>query len=250
MKPVWQYIIIGIFAVLILTSFVLSYISGQSDKADIVCNGIKIEILDSCQNRFIDDKSLNSYIDREYGEYIGVKADSINLSRIEEIVERKTAIYNGEAFITKDGNLHIEVTQKTPAVRFQGRSDSYYADQDGNVFPLQRTYTSYVPIIDGAIPARNDSIRVRSLTRFMMNFENDKVWKGKIVQIHIDPQGNMTLYPREGREKFLFGQMNNVEEKIEKMHKYYTNILPKKGKDYYKTVDLKYADQIVCKVSD
>jgi cell division protein FtsQ len=82
----------------------------------------------------------------------------------------------------------------------------------------------------------------------IVNFiEKDRTWKDKIVQISVREDGDLILIPREGRERFLFGQPEDVEEKFSKMEKYYTHILPAKGEGHYRTVDLKYKGQIVCR---
>ena len=46
---------------------------------------------------------------------------------------------------------------------------------------------------------------------------------------------------------FIIGQPTSLEEKFEKMGKYYKVIIPEKGSDAYRTVDLRYKGQIVCK---
>jgi hypothetical protein len=66
-------------------------------------------------------------------------------------------------------------------------------------------------------------------------------------QIHVDGKRDLVLIPREGDEKFLFGQPEDIEDKFRKMEKYYTHIIPAKGEGAYKTVDLKYRGQIVCR---
>jgi cell division protein FtsQ len=63
----------------------------------------------------------------------------------------------------------------------------------------------------------------------------------------VDRKGELTLVPREGNEIFLFGQPHSVPEKFAKMEKYYTTIIPEKGAKKYKTVDVRFDNQIVCK---
>ena len=76
---------------------------------------------------------------------------------------------------------------------------------------------------------------------------NDRTWNGKIVQISVEKGGDLILVPREGKEKFLFGQPEDIADKFDKMEKYYTHIIPAKGEGHYRTVDLKYKGQIVCR---
>ena len=161
--------------------------------------------------------------------------------------------------MTTDGILHISVTQRKPVVRFQKSDGGFYADAEGYIFPLQRTYASHVQIIDGKIPlAANSGYKgdiadpkekawFASVMNVVNYIENSRTWKDKIVQISIDEGQNLILIPREGNERFLFGQPTDIRDKFSKMEKYYTHIIPAKGEGHYKTVDLKYKGQIVCR---
>ena len=114
-------------------------------------------------------------------------------------------------------------------------------------------------VVDGNIPLAADSGYKGAITdpkekawfESMMDvigyIEDSKVWKEKIVQIHVDEGMDLILIPREGNEHFLFGQPVGIEDKFRKMEKYYTHIIPAKGEGHYKIVDLKYKGQIVCK---
>ena len=153
----------------------------------------------------------------------------------------------------------MEVTQRKPVVRFQKSGGGFYADAEGYIFPLQKTYASHVQVIDGNIPlaansgykgAIEDPKEMEWFERMMdiVNFiEKSRTWKDKIVQISVDANKNVILIPREGNERFIFGQPVEIEEKFRKMERYYTHIVPAKGSGHYKIVDLKYKGQIVCK---
>ena len=144
-------------------------------------------------------------------------------------------------------------------VRFQKKDGGFYADAEGYIFPLQSSYASHVQIIDGEIPlAANSGYKgdiedpkekawFKSVMNVVNFIEGSKTWKGKIVQISVDEKGELILVPREGNEKFLFGQPNSLAEKFGKMEKYYTTIIPEKGSERYRTVDVRFANQIVCK---
>ena len=77
--------------------------------------------------------------------------------------------------------------------------------------------------------------------------ESNKDWRRIIVQIHVKENGDLVLVPREGDEKFIIGYPDHLEEKFEKLKKYYTAIVPKAGRNRYKVVDLRYRGQIICK---
>lgn len=259
MNKVLKHIIISVMWLALAVAFAAAYAFGTRVRKDIVCNNVEIVILDSLRNDFVSRTDVAGYLKQEYGECIGMKADSIDRKRIEEIIDGESAVFKSQAYVTNDGTLHIHVTQRKPIVRFQKSDGGFYADADGYIFPLQNNFASHVQVIDGCIPlaadsgykgAIEDSEEKEWFDKIMkvVNFiEEDRDWNEKIVQISVDRNGNLTMIPRKGNEKFLFGQPEDIEEKFGKMEKYYTHIIPAKGDGYYSTVNLNYKGQIVCR---
>lgn len=259
MKQTVKYILFGIVGVLLAACMIVAVCAGSRSRLGLRCEGLEIAVLDSMRNSFVSKADVKGYIDREYGKYVGMAVDSIDLTRIEDIVDGRSAVLKSQAYITRDGILHVDVTQRKPVVRFQKSTGGFYADAEGFIFPLQRNYASHVQIIDGNIPlAANSGYKgaidnpkekawFESMMRVVNYIENSKVWKDKIVQISVNEKMDLILIPRDGKEQFHFGQPVDIAEKFSKMEKYYTHIIPAKGADHYKTVDLKYKGQIVCK---
>lgn len=259
MKRTLKYILTGTCGILLAASIILAFTAGSNARRSIKCTGLEVVVLDSMQNSFVSRADVKSYIDKEYGRYIGEAIDSIDLVRVEDIVDGRSAVLKSQAYVTRDGVLHVEVTQRKPVVRFQKKDGGFYADAEGYIFPLQRSYASHVQVIDGNIPLAANSgykgaiedpkekewfERVMDVVNYI---ESSRTWKDKIVQISVDEGSDLILIPREGSERFLFGQPTEIEDKFGKMEKYYTNIVPAKGAGFYRTVDLKYDGQIVCK---
>ena len=259
MKKAVKYILYSILAVVLLGCMIVAYIAGQESRKPIVCKSIVIEILDSAENSFVTAVDVRKFIDRSCGKIIGQQIDSIDLDKVENAIDSRSAVLKSQAYVTRDSILNIKVTQRKPVVRFQKKDGGFYADAEGYIFPLQSSYASHVQIIDGEIPlAANSGYKgdiadpeekawFKKVMKVVNYMENSKVWKGKIVQIHVDKKGELTLVPRVGNEVFLFGQPDSIEDKFLKMEKYYTTILPEKGSSKYKTIDVRFEGQIVCK---
>ena len=186
-----KYASLGLTGGIMAMILVISFIEGDKLRKCITCKKIEVNILDSLENNFVSTSDVRRFIDRSYGEYIGFRADSIDLVKIEDIVNSRSAVLRSDAYMTKDGTLHIDVTQRKPVVRFQKEDGGFYADADGYIFPLQSRFASHVQIIDGNIPlAANSGYKggisdpqekewfggMMSLVNYI---ENSKVWKGK-----------------------------------------------------------------------
>ncbi len=183
----------------------------------------------------------------------------MDLAKVENVLEGKSAILKADAYTTPDGYLNVRLRQREPVIRFQKDNNGFYADEKGFLFPLQRNYTSMVPIIDGAVPLnvergykgepKTDAEKkwlseVIDLVNFM---QKSKTWAENICQITVTEGGDLLMIPRQGKETFIFGSPVDYERKFEMMGRYYTTILPEKGAGYYKTVNVKYNGQIVCR---
>ncbi len=249
------------FCFLALASACLVAALGSSarEKEGLTCSSLEVTVLDSLENNFVCASDIRRYLDTESGGYIGKKLTSIDLVEMERIIDGKSAVLKSEAYITKDGTLNIAVTQRKPMVRFQKPDGGFYADREGYIFPLQGNYTAYVPVVDGAIPvnvsgsykgkagSEKEQKWINDMIGLISYMEESGIWSGNIVQITVRGNGDLVLIPRQGKEKFLFGGPDNLEDKFSRMEKYYTGIVPAKGEGYYSTVNVKYNGQIVCR---
>ena len=259
MSKTVRHIINGISGALLAACLVVAYMSGVSCRAPLKCTGLNVVIADSSMNRFVSKADVKKFLDKEYGEYVGMLLDSIDLAKVEKIIDGRSAVNKSEAYTTRDGMLNVKVTQRTPVVRFQKSDGGFYADAEGFLFPLQSSYASRVQVIDGEIPLKANSgykgeitdekerawlEKVIDLVNYM---ENSRTWKDKIVQITVCDGGELIMVPREGTERFHFGQPDEIQEKFRKMEKYYTAVVPAKGEKEYSVVNLEYDGQIVCR---
>ncbi len=259
MSKTVRIIIISIAATLLTGGIAAAYIAGISCRKPVRCTGLNVVIADSSANRFVSKDDVKKYLDKEYPGYIGRQIDSIDLARIEDIIDGRSAVHKSQAYTTRDGLLNIVVTQRTPIVRFQKEDGGFYADAEGFLFPLQNSYSSRVQIVDGDIPLKANSGYkgeladekekkwLHDVLEVINYMEKSKVWKDKIVQITVGDGGELTLVPRKGNERFHFGQPVQIEEKFEKMEMYYSHILPEKGSGAYTSVNVEFEGQIVCK---
>lgn len=259
MKNCWKYILLSLCGAVF--AFVLScaFIAGRQLRGSRICERLEVVITDSLENNFVSADDVRMFLDKAYGRYTGIPIDSVDLVKIENIVNGRSAVRESQAYMTKDGTLHVDVTQRKPVVRFQKKDGGFYADAQGYIFPLQSSFASHVQVIDGNIPlAANSGYKgeiydpkerewFRQVMTLVNYMENRKEWRDKIVQIHVNGDGDFVMVPREGNETFILGQPDFIEDKFLRLKKYYTAIVPEKGSGKYKVVDLRFKGQIVCR---
>lgn len=88
------------------------------------------------------------------------------------------------------------------------------------------------------------------LITFVNWIEESPFWSAEIVQIiaMTTPSGalEIELVPRSGDFTILFGRIEKVEQKLDKLMRFYKDGLGNMGWDSYSTINIKYDGQVVC----
>ena len=89
------------------------------------------------------------------------------------------------------------------------------------------------------------------LLTFVKIVEEDDFWRSEVVQIVARTTSSgaleVELTPRSGRFTILFGRLDDVEAKFDKLLRFYRSGLSVIGWDAYRTIDVRYRNQVVCK---
>ena len=257
MKPIVRHILEGVVLLSVPMVWLMEGSISSSRRSLATCQGLSTVIADSSSLRFISPDDVKGWM-ADYGTYIGQRLDSVDLDKVETIIRGKSAVDEAEAWLTDDGYIHITLTQRRPAIRFAGSGGSgFYSDASGFVFPLHPGFSARVPVVDGDFPVKVEEgykgeiedpeqrlwlLRAIGLVEYMKG----TVWEGNIGQITASRNGEITMVPREGSERFLFGQPVDLKRKFTRMGVYYTAVAPSRETPP-ETVDLRFSSQIICK---
>ena len=256
MKPVVRYIIAASAVTACLFLWLVGDRLSADNRREVTCSGLETIIADSLERQFISEDDIRDWMN-DYGTYLGLRLDSVDLRKVESVIDGKSSVRKSQAWLTDDGVLHVSITQREPVVRFQGASGGFYADADGYLFPLQNRHTARVPIVDGALPVKfgkgfkgvpeteKEQEWVASMLGLVKYLGARKEWNDLVGQITVRPDGNLVLIPREGTERFLFGGPTGIDAKFDRIRKYYEGVAPTRETPY-RTVDVRFDGQIIC----
>lgn len=228
----------------------------EKGKSEEVVRNVKVTLLDSSLNKFVTKEEIVEIINRFSGNIVGRRIDSIPLNQIESLLNHRSVVKESQAYITRDGVMSIEIRQRKPVVRIQTADGGFYMDETAFVFPLIENYSSYVPVVTGSVPLellQDESPQGKDSTSLLgrildlgMYLEKHPFWNAQIEEIFFNEEGDVELIARAGNQRIIFGDLDNIAEKFDKLHSFYSYIIPKAGWDKYSCVNLKYRGQIVC----
>lgn len=260
MKAVVKYSLAGILTAALCIGMAFLYRNVRQETSRLVCGRLEVNFTDSLQ--FVSEKDIREYLDENYGPYVGERLDSVGLARIEDMLESRSAVKRAEAWTTDDGVLHVDITQRAPVLRFQNGAHGFYVDDRGYIFPLHPSYTAPVPVVEGAIPvdvpagykgeARDERERAWIAGILAMNdyINSARGWQRRIEHIRVRRGGELLLTLTGRDEEFIVGQPELLPDKFQRIDRYIGVIAPSKPEGYYRTVNVKYNQQIICRQKD
>jgi cell division protein FtsQ len=216
---------------------------------------IQITIVRESENGFLSVESVTALVNRQGNADISMIKD-IDQRQIENLLRQNPYVENVDVLINIHSVLVINIKEKNPVARvFNTSFESFYIDDKGKLFPVSSTYIPKLVVASGNIgasyiqPAANNdtNLRVlRELKELAILLRKNEFLNAQITQIYVADNGEYELVPLLGEHIILFGGIENAGDKIENLEVFYKDALVKLGWDKYKTINIKYKNQVVC----
>lgn len=237
----------------LVVAVIISMVSKK--EATIVQNVIiEVEPLED-GNFLINEEDVLLTIERSFGFPLEtMPLGSVDVERLERVLKEEPFVLKANAFVNAENEVNISIVQRNPVLRIIDRNGAnYYLDENAFKMPLSTHFTARVLVATGNIPPYvtdykgNIQDMLHHLFELATTIRNDEFLQPMIEQIYVNNNRELTLVPKVGKQKILFGRYTSVEDKIKRLKIFYTEALPYEGWRKYKTVDLKFQGQIVAK---
>ena len=118
--------------------------------ARTVCK-VEIEVVDSSSMGYL----VSGRMVRGWSAQSGIKkkrtaVDKVPLTQIEEMIARNGFVERVDAYVSYDGVLHVDISQRRPLVRLLVNGVDSYVTPEGYVFAAPRASSLYVPVVTGS----------------------------------------------------------------------------------------------------
>jgi len=255
---------IGIWTVLAVGLVILLGFSSVWHK-NTICEHYKVSIKYNDVDTFLRVVNIEKELISSGDSIIGKTLKEINTNDIERHLRKDPYIKDADVFSTVEGNIQINVIQRMPLVRIINKNnDAYYIDTEGSLMPLSSKATSRVLVANGnikdsyspstrlsldpevAIERNSASDNLQNIYYLAIYINQDDFLSTMIDQIYIRSNNEIEMIPKVGNQLIIFGNINDFEVKFEKLKALYKDGFKKTGWSHYKTINLKYKNQVVC----
>ncbi|MDO8994147.1 MAG: cell division protein FtsQ, partial [Daejeonella sp.] len=248
----WRAILFGFLWLISLSGLITLMSFIEIKKSALKCKDVKVLL--PGQFNFIERDEVDRILMENGGAMLGKDLNDINIHKLENALKANPFIEFAKVYADMTGVIHVQIRQREPVLRVVNMANlHFYIDGNGNKIPLSDNYTAKVLVASGLIEedfsGRVDTLKTkmaRDLFRTALYIRSDTLWDNQIEQLFVDLKGDIEMVPRVGGHKIILGSADSLQIKFRNLLVFYKKAIPKVGWDTYKTINLKYANQIVC----
>ena len=219
---------------------------------------VNISIVRNGENGFAD-------YEKTYDRVLGI-CDTANNNQIFMIpvdsvvnmLEANPWVVDVEAEINLKSVLDIKITECDPVMRvYNTKGRSVYLDSEGNVFPTNNSHVKHLLVGSGYVNFPVDKFGnvsdetyadadLPDMYRLMKAVLADEYSRNCVKQIYRDNKKNYIFSLNITNIIVIFGEINDIEEKLAKMQIFFNKMQGNPELEKYKEINLNYKNQVVC----
>jgi cell division protein FtsQ len=260
MKKFWHILkkILALAAVLsCAVLFVVVLTSAIKKQSELLCSNVQVDIDYNSGLSFISEKEIKERLNYLSGEnLVGKTLSTIDYKTLETEIEKNPFVDAAEIFVDQKQQVVVQIVQKRPIIRVINNDGvSYYISEKNERMPLHNTFTSHVVVALGNVDlhtgTKRDSTVQAALYTLTQYIRKDEFLDAMVDQIYVNDQNDFDLIPKVGNHVIKFGKVDKrMAEKFNGLKVFYKEGLRNVGWDKYKTINLKFENQVVCEKRD
>jgi cell division protein FtsQ len=247
----WQKIAIRIIWSIAAAGLIVLFVVSWKAKSAKQLTNIQVELVgESAQALFMDEISIRVILN-EQGVQVGMPIEKINLTQLEQFIEKTEWVKNAEFFINNKLVLEVKIEQRIPIARiFTASGASFYIDNEGWRLPLKQLTVLNLPVFTGFPTdqpklSKPDSTLLKEILFFAKTIQKDSFFMAQVAQVNVEPNGTFQMVPTLGDHLVLLGSTAQLEDKLNRLFTFYKKVWLVSGVNAYQYIDCRFDHQVV-----
>ena len=196
---------------------------------------------------------LATILKKKYKQkFKGSNIEDLDLTEIERVIEKNKYVKDAQVYIDARNGMHIKVIQRNPVLRVLSANEpSFFLDEEGIKIPYQKDAVMRLPVLTGNLPVFKPEMLSKQgsvyedVFQLMQALKGDNFMRSLTEQVFFNERKELCIMPKMGDHVIILGDGENAARKFRKLEVFYKKAMPKEGWNTYKSINLKYKDQVV-----
>ena len=145
-----------------VVAFVVFFHSRADEhRATTTVHTLSVHVVDSLRDEMlVTSQAVREWIEMSGIATIGQAVGDVDLAGIERCIRGKGFVDRASAYLTYDGELRVEVSQRRPLMRLMVDGYDCYLTEEGFIFSAPELASVYVPVVTGSYrpPVESDYV--------------------------------------------------------------------------------------------
>jgi cell division protein FtsQ len=221
------------------------------------CKDYTITIKGNSEDRYFLSKSeiVKVLKGATNGNMKGQSKKAFNLRLMEDLLEKNVWIKDAQLYFDNNDVLHVSIRERQPIARiFTTGGRSFFMDDDQQFMQLSDRRNARVPVFTGfpdkKIRTPQDSVLLHDVKAAAEFINSNAFWTAQVAQIDLsaseaDGTWEFQMVPVVGNHIVKLGNGENIQQKFNRLFTFYRQVLSRTGFDKYKTIDVRFAGQVI-----
>ena len=224
------------------------------------CTDIEIKIKDTNYPSLTSSGAIKTNILETLPALIGQSIKNIELDELEDFVSLNSRLSEVKAFLNMNGVISIKIKPRKAVLRiFDEKGQNLYLGSDQVLMNSTIDHTQRILVANGHIPHLSEEEKYNVLNGdliipgiysdlyYLANLiHQDEFLDALIDQIYVTKKQELNLTPKIGVKIIHFGNVENMEEKLNNLKIFYINGQNKIDWQKYRSINIRFRNQIVC----
>jgi cell division protein FtsQ len=247
-------IILFLFWMAIFVGVIFVVVRAGSVRDKMACERYAIQIKVNSADTLLYLADIKKIMLR-HDTIIGKPYNEIDIYALEDTLKKHPCISEVNIYGDMLGTLRITAVQRVPVVRIINKyGESFYLDETAQAMPVRLGKFADVITVSGNIDrtleqALSDTLNHEwdALLSCVKYINNDTFLKKQISRIYVENENYCLMIPVIGNHTIIFGTPEHPEKRLERLKIFYQKGMDEEKWENYKTIDLRYKSQVVCK---
>ncbi len=251
---------IGIWGIGILAFLAFEIYAIKQDSESSI-DVLKVELKNKHDYQLLtSEDEIHTELLENYLPIENQKKKNLNLKQIEKDAGQISYLKKYDAYFYVNGILAIAASPRKAILRVYNKvGQHFYLGADTVVMPLASKHSLRLLFANGNLPklskasfeqSENEATNLPSIYKkiFILatKIQGDEFLDALIDQIYVNADQEFELIPKAGVSYIEFGDINDVDDKLNRLKNFYINGKEKINWTIYKSINLKYENQVVC----
>ena len=214
----------------------------RAEKRMSLYEGVDIEVADSAGTGFVTAAD----IDRTLGGLRAICArdprGKINTLALERRLQAMPSVESASVTELNNGRLRLRVKPLVPVLRVMDGNSSYYINAAGKTISSDQGIFVDVPVIVCHFKSGKEVARLVPMFSYIHRHPE---YDALVSSVSVSPRGDIIIVPAVTGHVINMGDTSRIEDKFKRLNRFYSEVMPVKGWEYFDTLSVKYSGRVI-----